>query len=562
MRRAVRVIPDVAGIDKQFDYDVPADMADAMRIGTRVRIDLHGRRVGGWVVDVDVEPPAGVELKPVAKVTGWGPPADLVDLSAWASRRWAGRRTAILRSASPDRAHATLPPPAAALPRRSDHPHPLGNTVLRLGPGADRMPALRAIAAHGPALIVATGAAEAQALARRLGGDGHDVALVPQQWGQARAGGRVVIGARGAAWAPAPGVRTYVLLDAHDEVHQEERVPAWHARDVLGERARRDCVPCVALSPCPDLATLAWADRVEAPARNVERQAWPLVEVVDLREEDPANGLLSTRLTEVVRSDQRVICVLNRTGRARLLACAGCGELARCDRCEAAVTQAEGDLVCPRCDDRRPAVCAACGRQRLKVLRPGVSRLRDDLAALVAGPVGEVTATSSVDPDARVVIGTEAALHRAGRADVVAFLDLDQELLAPRYRAVEQTMALLARAGRLVGGRGRGGRLLLQTRLPDHDAVRAAVNGDPDAVVEAERIRRKALGMPPYRALAAISGAAAAAYVEGLDGVEVLGPADGTWLARAADSETLAAALEHAPRPPGRLRIEVDPLRV
>ena len=36
-------------------------------------------------------------------------------------------------------------------------------------------------------------------------------------------------------------------------------------------------------------------------------------------------------------------------------------------------------------------------------------------------------------------------------ADAVAFLDFDQELLAPRYRAAEQALALLARAARLVG---------------------------------------------------------------------------------------------------------------
>ena len=35
-------------------------------------------------------------------------------------------------------------------------------------------------------------------------------------------------------------------------------------------------------------------------------------------------------------------------------------------------------------------------------------------------------------------------LHRVARADVVAFLDIDAELLAPRDREAEQAMALLA----------------------------------------------------------------------------------------------------------------------
>jgi primosomal protein N' (replication factor Y) len=44
-------------------------------------------------------------------------------------------------------------------------------------------------------------------------------------------------------------------------------------------------------------------------------------------------------------------------------------------------------------------------------------------------------------------------------------------------------------------------------------------------------------------------------------GVEVLGPADDRWIVRAADHRTLCDALSAVIRPPGRLRIEVDPLR-
>ena len=41
-----------------------------------------------------------------------------------------------------------------------------------------------------------------------------------------------------------------------------------------------------------------------------------------------------------------------------------------------------------------------------------------------------------------------------------------------------------------------------------------------------------------------------------------MGPADGRWLLRASDHTTLCDALAATVRPPGRVRIEVDPLRV
>ena len=112
---------------------------------------------------------------------------------------------------------------------------------------------------------------------------------------------------------------------------------------------------------------------------------------------------------------------------------------------------------------------------------------------------------------------------------------------------------------------GAGGRLLLQTRLPDHEVVGAALHADPVRVAEAEAPLRATLGFPPVAALAAVSGAAAEAFADGLrgtSGVQVLGPLDGRWLVRAPDVTTLCDRLAEVPRPPGRLRVAVDPLRL
>lgn len=97
-RRTVRVRPDVVGIERQFDYLVPAGMEAG--VGDVVRIDLHGRRVGGWVTEVDPAPEPGRELRPLAKVSGRGPGADIIELAGWAAWRWAGRPVHLLRTAS------------------------------------------------------------------------------------------------------------------------------------------------------------------------------------------------------------------------------------------------------------------------------------------------------------------------------------------------------------------------------------------------------------------------------------------------------------------------------
>ena len=126
-------------------------------------------------------------------------------------------------------------------------------------------------------------------------------------------------------------------------------------------------------------------------------------------------------------------------------------------------------------------------------------------------------------------------------------------------------MALLVRGARLAGGRGDGGRLLVQTFLPRHEVVRAALLADPGRLVEPERARRRLLGLPPFAALAAISRRRQRRRrrrpARAIDGIEV-GGAAGAYTARAATWEALGRAITSVPRPKGsRLRVAVDPPR-
>ena len=596
-RRVVRVLPDVAAIDKEFDYLVPTGVA--VSVGDVVRVDLHGRRVGGWVVAADVESEPGITLRPLAKVSGRGPSPDVIELADWAAWRWAGRRASYLRTASPPAVVAALPPasPSRSAPdlaslladaapdtaRVIRHALELDRALLRLAPGADRYILVRAALADaatrgGSCLVLCPSVDEARGLGRRLIRDGVDTAVVVDgdrprvvatEWARAAAGATAVVGTRSTAWAPVANLTRVVVLDEHDEAYQQEQAPTWHARDVVLERARRADVPVVLVSPCPSLEALGRATLVKTD-RQSERLGWGRVEVVDQRDLDPSLGpLFSPRLVDLVRGPGRVLCVLNRTGRSRLLACATCSTLARCERCSGPVADlGGGSMVCGRCGTERPPVCLDCGGARFKNLRLGVSRAREELEALVGEPVGEVTAGSPEigRDDQRVVMGTEAVLHRVDRADVVAFLDFDQELLAPRYRAVEQALALLARACRLVHRSGRSdARVLVQTRSPDHPVLVAARLADPGRLSDSEAVLRSALGFPPAVAMAVVSGMAAEAWIAAFgapSGVAVQGPVEGAWRLTAPDHETLCDAMSTVTRPPGRLRLEVDPLRL
>jgi len=583
-------VPALADQGRELDYLVPSDPEGLLEVGAMVRVPLHGRRVLGWVVAIDVSPPAGIALQPIIKISSRGPSADVVELTAWGAWRWAGRRTALLRAASPLGVVRRLPArparsaPAVATVGAGADPESLelarearaaGEAVVRLPPASTPLPFLLGVLAGGPALIITPAVDGAQALTRALNRSGGAAVTVPEGWARAAAGGASVVGARAAAWAPAPDMTAIVVLDAHDDGLVEQRAPSWSAWEVAAQRARRHEIPCLLVSPCPRVTQLRWG-RLLTPSRATERRGWAPVEIIDRRDDDPRKGLLGERLVPILRGatmDRRVVCVLNRKGRVRLLACRACQQLAVCEHC-GGVAEGASMLVCRRCGRSRPAVCHACGSTALRALRLGVSKLREDLEVLTRSPVGEVTAEVAELPPTPVLIGTEAVLHRLSsrgeQVGAVVFIEFDSELSAPRYRAGEDALVLLARAARLVGGRGAGGRVVVQTYQPDHVVLQAAVLADPGRLAEVELALRTELHLPPASALAELSGHpevtdAVAADLAALAGIEALGPTDGRWLIRAPDHQILCDALATVGRPAGAdgvsLRVDVDPVR-
>ena len=575
MTRACRVVPDLTAVDRAFDYSVPPALGARLRVGTMVRVPLHGRRVRGWVVADDVEPEAG-ELLDVLAVVSAGPSPDVVALSEWIAWRWCGPRVAVLRSASPPNnvPVATHSGEPASLDYR------IGSSltpvrVVRRAPLLERREVVADLcAADGSTIVCVADAGRARALTAYLREQGRNGVLLhsveadaarTEAWGRAARGSVVVVGGRVAALAPVPDLRAAVVVDDADEALQEERSPTWHARDVLVERAGRAGAPVTVLSPAPtpEVITLA-GGRVDAPARDVEQHGWPRVQVVDRRAEPPGAGILTDELVTALRHAKGLaVCVLNRRGRFRLLACAPNQHLVRWDR-----------------GADRPLICPECGATKLRVLRAGVTRLTEELAAILPDrTVVDVDADTTDIPAADIVIGTEAVLHRSRirrrRPVLVAYLDLDQELLAPRYRAAAQAHWLLTRGAQLLAARPRAETMLLvQTRVPDHVVVRALVEGDPSLVTGAELEYRTMLAYPPFGALAELTGEdkpliTAADALRALDvqstGVVAFGPADGRLLVNAPTWAVLADALARAVpagRAHGRLRAAVDPPRV
>ena len=519
-RRIVRVVPNVSGVNKTFDYLVPESLKN-VKVGCIVRVELQGRRVDAWVID-EVVRPGLIKFKDVISLLSEGPSEEVVQLSQWAAQRFCGPVRAVLSSASPSLRIKKLGTRHSGAARKSGQrgvvaeaeelfDNQRGGVLVWPAPRPLR-PVLESGISRGRTLVVTPSVGFARTIAQALRREGLSVALMPDDWQRAAEGVDVVVGARSAVWASIPELKSIIVLDEHDERLQDERSPTWHSRDVAIERARALGIPCLLVSPLPTVSATHWAG--SQAVRFVEPASgdWPSIEVVDPYsdlgdEEKPQFGLLSSRLIEVLRDKSKtVVCILNTKGRSRLLSCKACKAIIRCENCDAAVIQnEEGILECNRCGAHRPATCQSCSSNALALLRKGVAKMRDEIEKAALRQVVELSAETTVAANAAslVYIGTEAALHRVSSADVVVFLDFDNELFAPTYRAGEQAWTLLIHATRLLKGSSKA-LIVLQSQDASNTQYTDFVSPDPQLLIEREQKKRKVMQLPPYAAMARV----------------------------------------------------------
>ena len=587
--RVARVVPDVSGVNKAFDYLVPENVE--VFVGSVVRVELQGRRVTGWITAL-LPSSTTAALKPLLAVVSAGPSAEVVSLAQWAARRYSGPLRAVLTSASPARRVRNVSTAHRVLSRKGVRAvEPLAAQLVNNGRGGVLVwppsravrPVLEAAFHKGPTLVVTPSVAFGRTIASALRREGLTVAQMPDDWQRASEGVDVVVGARSAVWAPMQNLACIVVLDEHDERLQDERSPTWHARDVAIERARSAGVPCLLVSPIPTVSAVEWAGvgAVLQPPSIVND--WPTIHVVDPYsrlddEEAPRVGLLSSELIADLRNPSlTVACVVNTKGRAKLLACKSCHAITRCEQCSAAMIQNDhGVLLCPSCSATRPVVCQNCSGNSLSLLRKGVQRIREEVEAAAGRAAIDITGDDlTTKTTSGVYVGTEAVLHRLASADVVAFLDFDNELFAPTYRAGEQAWSLLVLAARLLKG-AKTPRIILQTNDANSPLVAQFNDINPMRTISEETLKRKMLQLPPFSSMARIKIAgldtlhvADQEIFDGVDfgglGVDVMvAPLQkpGDYLVRASSDESLSLALEELKsREVGKVRCYVDPSR-
>jgi primosomal protein N' (replication factor Y) len=196
--------------------------------------------------------------------------------------------------------------------------------------------------------------------------------------------------------------------------------------------------------------------------------------------------------------------VANRLGYAAAVTCNGCGTVRSCPNCGSPLVvlhERAGLLVCNRCGHRVKVKdpCGVCGSDRASPIGLAVERAREEISSRLHQPVGLVTAGERELVDAPVVVGTARCILDK-RWDAVVLPDADSSLMGTGLGTVERAFRLVYRAAEAAREL-----LLIQTRFPEHYALREAVRGEYPAFAAAELPRLRDLGYPPFGHLASVT---------------------------------------------------------
>ena len=351
----------------------------------------------------------------------------------------------------------------------------------------------------------------------------------------------IVIGPRSAVFAPVENLGLIVVDEEHDSAYKQEELPRYQGRDVAVMRAKLADCPIILASATPSLES--WQNAQSGRYRLLEltsranRQPLPVVRLVDMRDagKKPLSPTSETRgplepggpsafspeleqaLQETHAAGEQSLLFLNRRGWTRFLQCDSCGYVDVCPDCSVSLTihRRQRAAICHHCGFARPpqSICPECqaplasrsfGTEQveaeLHALLPGarIARLDRDTGSRPGFLQKTVEAWRAGSLD--VLIGTQmiAKGHDAPGVTLIGVILADASLHFPDFRAAEKTFQLLAQVAGRAGRGERPGRVLVQTRHPEHPSLTFALDHDFRGFASSELGAREALAYPPF----------------------------------------------------------------
>lgn len=384
----------------------------------------------------------------------------------------------------------------------------------------------------------------------------------------------ILLGTRSALFTPLKNPGLIILDEEHDASFKQQEGFRFSARDVAVVRGRHLDIPVLLGSATPSLESLHNVERRRYRYLRLPNRAGgaaePSLHLLDIRNQRLHEGLSETLLTAIdktLNAGEQVLVFVNRRGFAPTVICHACGWVARCHRCDANLVlhRRERLLRCHHCgvEQALSEDCTSCGTTQLTPLGLGTERVEAALAEKFPSyPLlrldrdttrrkGSLQAMLAEieQGTARLILGTQmlAKGHHFPNVTLVAIVDADSGLFSIDFRATERLAQQIVQVAGRAGRAEKPGRVLLQTRQPQHPLLLTLGREGYAGFAKALLAERWQAGLPPFShqallRVAALDAAAPPQFLHKLRslidaqpfaGIAVLGPVPAPMLRRA-----------------------------
>lgn len=350
-------------------------------------------------------------------------------------------------------------------------------------------------------------------------------------WRRARQGQlRVIIGPRSALFMPLPSVGLIVVDECHDSSYYQSDPPFYHAVTTAQAYARMAHAVCILGSATPSTVQRYQAEIGQMRYLHLPQRIHadlPSVQVVDMRQElregerSIFSRALRQALTETLERNEQAILFLNRRGAATYVFCRECGYVLRCPRCDIPLTLHldQERLLCHQCGYQRqqPRKCPSCGSTAIRAYGLGVERVVSEMERLFPKArllrwdrdtargkfVHDLILTQFASHQADVLIGTQMLAKGLDLplVTLVGIILADVGLNFPDPFAAERVFQVLTQVAGRAGRSARGGRVILQTYMPEHYVIQHVVGHEVEKFYQRELRERQRLNHPPFTQL-------------------------------------------------------------
>ena len=499
-------------LTEPFSYLIPEQLSYKVSIGSRVQVPFKDKHLEGIVIDRTALTTDARELKSIYKLLGEYPvaSAETLELISLTASYWGGSPYDVIRSAIPPRvASAEKSLSFAAKPSTANSEGVA--TFHLLPPKLDPISALCSLVlsrkSSGVKLIIVPTARDLIRLGATLAEQEIDFTSLDSNLPRADryrnfllaslGAANVVIGMRGAIFAPIPGLSEIYLHQENSEHYFERRAPYWNTREVAWIRSKLSNLDLHFTGYVPSLDVAIDIDNKEI-SYQANREKISVVAQASSNCE-----LIPSKIYQQVRKaimNGPVLFLVPAKGYATAISCAKCRNIAICE-CGGKLSKssAKSEPICVLCCKRyHNWKCGWCGEARVFLTSRGIERFAEEIGRSFPNQlVIQSTASDprdSVTSEPALVISTPGVepIAESGYAAVV-ILQVDRFLNSSASNGVERAYSNFFAAGALISDTG-----VIALVSDDGSPITSALTTwNPATISKREIEQRISLQLPP-----------------------------------------------------------------